>query len=207
VAIHIEKQDAETVPRAFVEKIVLLYGTPQILQTNEGANFTGEVFGNTCNLFKIKKIQSTGFIPNPKVALNGVTACWLSTFATTWARTRPTGTHGSLLRLRYITLLDTLLQAILQVTVWTPPSTLTSALKPPEPRYNYDEYASKLKGRLQTAHQQADRNLRAKEKVKSTTRPQDELSYRSEIRSCFFMKRCAAVDPASYVRSGSGRTP
>jgi hypothetical protein len=54
VAVPIEKQDAETVARAFVEKIVLLYGTPQILQRDQGANFMSEVFRNTCNLLKIK---------------------------------------------------------------------------------------------------------------------------------------------------------
>jgi hypothetical protein len=31
--------------------------------------------------------------------------------------------------------------------------------KPPEPQYNSDNYASELKGRLQTAHQQAHRNI------------------------------------------------
>ena len=36
----------------------------------------------------------------------------------------------------------------------------TSALKkPPEPRYIYDNYASELKDRLQTVHQQANKNL------------------------------------------------
>jgi hypothetical protein len=39
VAIPIVQQDAETVARAFVEKIVLTYGTPQIVQTDQGANF------------------------------------------------------------------------------------------------------------------------------------------------------------------------
>jgi len=40
------------------------------------------------------------------------------------------------------------------------PSTLPSALKKPsERRYNYDDYASELKGRLQTVHQQVHRNL------------------------------------------------
>jgi len=40
------------------------------------------------------------------------------------------------------------------------PSTLPSALKkPPEPRYNYDDYVLELKGRLQTVHQQAHKNL------------------------------------------------
>ena len=40
------------------------------------------------------------------------------------------------------------------------PLTLPSALKKLlEPRYNYDDYASELKGRLQTVHQQAHKNL------------------------------------------------
>jgi transposase InsO family protein len=69
VAIPIEKQDAETVARAFVEKIVLLYGTPQILQTDQGANFMSEVFRKTCNLLKIKKIQSTAFHPESQGAI------------------------------------------------------------------------------------------------------------------------------------------
>jgi len=39
VAIPIERQDADTVARAFVERIVLVYGTPQIVQTDQGSNF------------------------------------------------------------------------------------------------------------------------------------------------------------------------
>ena len=47
------------------------------------------------------------------------------------------------------------------------PSTLPSALKkPPEPQYNYDDYVSELKSRLQTVHHHAHRNLIAS-KVKS----------------------------------------
>ena len=61
-----ETQDAETLARAFVEKIVLRYGTPQILQTDQGANFMSEVFRDTSNLLKIKKIQSTAFHPDSK---------------------------------------------------------------------------------------------------------------------------------------------
>ena len=37
-------QDAETVARAFVVNIVLKYGTPRILQTDQGSNFISEVF-------------------------------------------------------------------------------------------------------------------------------------------------------------------
>jgi len=63
VAVPIGKQDAETVARAYVEKIVLTYGTPQTLQTDQGANFVSEVFRNTCKILKISKIQSTAFHP------------------------------------------------------------------------------------------------------------------------------------------------
>jgi hypothetical protein len=63
VAVPIEKQEAEMVARAFIEKIVLMYGTPQILQTDQGANFVSKVFKNTCKILKIKKIQSTTFHP------------------------------------------------------------------------------------------------------------------------------------------------
>ena len=63
VAIPIVQQDAETVARAFVERIVLMYGTPRILQTDQGANFIGEVFKNTCKILGIKKVQSTAFHP------------------------------------------------------------------------------------------------------------------------------------------------
>jgi hypothetical protein len=47
------------------------------------------------------------------------------------------------------------------------PSTLTSALRSePSPQYNYDYYVSELKGRLQTAHHVAKKNLIAS-KVRS----------------------------------------
>ena len=63
VAIPIHQQDAETIAKAFVEKIVLIYGTPRILQTDRGANFVSEVFRATCKMLRIKKIQSTAFHP------------------------------------------------------------------------------------------------------------------------------------------------
>jgi hypothetical protein len=47
------------------------------------------------------------------------------------------------------------------------PSSLPSALRSePSPRYNYDDYVSELKGRLQTAHYVANKNLIAN-KVRS----------------------------------------
>ena len=61
VATPISQQDAETVARVFVSHVVLKYGTPSIMQTDQGADFVSEVFKNTCKSLKIKKIQSTSF--------------------------------------------------------------------------------------------------------------------------------------------------
>ena len=79
VAVPIGKQDAETVARAFMANIVLKYGTPGTVQTDQGANFIGEVFRNTCKILKIKKIQSTAIRPGRKGVLRGAIVCWLST--------------------------------------------------------------------------------------------------------------------------------
>jgi len=59
----ITQQDADTVARTFVEKVILTSGTSGILQTDQGANFMSVVFRNTCRILGIKKIQSTAFYP------------------------------------------------------------------------------------------------------------------------------------------------
>jgi len=73
VATPISEQDAETVAGAFVSQVILQYGNPSIVQTDQGANFVGEVFKNTCKLLKIKKIQSTPFTQNRRGAVKEVT--------------------------------------------------------------------------------------------------------------------------------------
>jgi len=66
VAVPLGQNDVVTVARAFVVNIVLKYGTPSILQTDQGTNFISEMFQNTCKMLKIKKIQSTVFHPKSR---------------------------------------------------------------------------------------------------------------------------------------------
>ena len=66
VSMPLAQQDAETIARAFVEKVVLVYGTARILQTDQGTNFISELFKNTCKILGIKKIQSTAFHPESR---------------------------------------------------------------------------------------------------------------------------------------------
>ena len=161
VAVPIRQQDADTVARAFVEKIVLTYGTPRILQTDQGANFVSEMFRNTCKLLRIKKIQSTAFHPESQGSIersHRVLAEYLRHYVnedqTNWDQWTPFAAYA------YNTTEHV-------GTGFTPfelmfghPSVLPSALKEtPDTQYNYDDYVSELKCRLQTAHQQAHQNL------------------------------------------------
>ena len=61
VAEPIPMQDAETVAREFVRNIVLKFGIPEILLTDQGSNFLSQLFQNTCKLLRIKRIHTTAF--------------------------------------------------------------------------------------------------------------------------------------------------
>jgi hypothetical protein len=69
VAIPIEHQDAETIAREFVLNIVLKFGTPRDILTDQGSNFISNVFKETCQLLKIKKIQCSAFHPESNGSL------------------------------------------------------------------------------------------------------------------------------------------
>jgi transposase InsO family protein len=69
LAIPIIQQDATTVARAFVEEIILKFGIPQSILTDQGSNFMSEVFRNVCKILKIKRIKCTAYHPQTNVAL------------------------------------------------------------------------------------------------------------------------------------------
>jgi hypothetical protein len=62
-AIPIPLQDAKTIARVCVANIILKLGTPRQILTDRGANFLSDLFKNTWNLLKIKKLQTTAFRP------------------------------------------------------------------------------------------------------------------------------------------------
>jgi len=161
VAVPLGQQDAETVARAFMVNIVSKYGTPSVLQTDQDSNFISEIFRNTCKMLKIKKIQCTAFHPESQGSTersHRVLAEYLRHYVnedqTNWDEWVPFATYV------YNT-------TVHSATGFTPfemmfgrPSVLPSALKkPPEPQYNYDDYVSELRSRLQTVHHHAHKNL------------------------------------------------
>jgi hypothetical protein len=169
VATPIQRQDAETVAREFVTKVILKVGTPNKILTDQGSNFLSEIFKNTCKMSKIKKLQTTAFHPESNGGLersHRVLKEYLRHYINKdldnwdeWVRyavyVYNTSTHTS--------------------TGYTPfelvygfRSSMPSALQEtPNIQYNFDDFLAELKGRLQTAHQVArERLISRKEKSK-----------------------------------------
>jgi transposase InsO family protein len=63
MAVPIPQQDAETIAKAFVLNVVLKFGAPAQILTDQGSNFLSDLFRNVCRLLRIKKVQTTAFHP------------------------------------------------------------------------------------------------------------------------------------------------
>jgi hypothetical protein len=58
IATPLENQTSEKVTEAFVKNVILIYGIPSEIVTDQGNNFMGEVFKRICKLLKIERIYA-----------------------------------------------------------------------------------------------------------------------------------------------------
>jgi hypothetical protein len=63
IAVPMRGQTAEEVCKAFAENVILVYGLPQVVLSDCGANFLSDIFMGICKLLVIKKIKTTPFRP------------------------------------------------------------------------------------------------------------------------------------------------
>jgi hypothetical protein len=179
-AMPIPTQDADTIARAFVSRVILRHGAPKSLLTDQGANFLSNLFKSVCKLLKIKKLQTTPFHPqaNPvershkplaEYLRNYVNADqdnwdeWVDYATFTYNTTPHTSTGFTPFEL-----------------IYGRKAELPSATrKVPQPLYSYDDYMKELKYRLQTSH------AIAREKI-SVKKTQNKKYYDSHTRAYTF---------------------
>ena len=148
VAEPISTQDAETVAPEFVSNIVLKFGMPEVVLTDQGSNFLSQLFQNTCKLLRIKRIHTTAFHPESNSGIergHRVLVEYLRHYGTEdqreWDDRIPYATHFYNVTTH-------------RSTGYTPFELLfgyrarvpSSLREEPTPRYNYDDYVSELKG-------------------------------------------------------------
>jgi transposase InsO family protein len=163
IAVPIKQQDARTLARAFVEEIILKFGIPQVLLTEQGSNFLNELFSNVCKLLRVKPIKTSTYRPQTNGALERTHRvlveyfrCYILDNQTDWDHwiyatfvfntTPHSGTSFTPFELLFGRKPN--IPGILQ--------------EPVEIRYNYDSYVRELQSRLQSCYNVARSHLNAK---------------------------------------------
>ena len=63
MTMPMENQTAKTVAKNFVYEVLLKYGAPEKVLTDQGRNFLSELIAEICKLFNIKQIRTTAYHP------------------------------------------------------------------------------------------------------------------------------------------------
>jgi len=185
--VPISQQDDLTIARVFVEQIILKFGIPQILLTDQGSNFLSELFANVRKLLRVKRIKTSPYHPQT----NGNVRKLLRVKRIKTSPYHPQ-TNGALEKTHRV-LVEYLRCYILENQTdwnkWIPYATFLCLIHPhsstgftphellfgrkpnipgilqketPEIRYNYESYVQEIQPRLQSCYEVARSNLRSK---------------------------------------------
>ena len=174
-AIPISTQDVETIAREFVQNIVLKHGIPEVILTDQGANFLSEPFtsvGNYCRLRKFKRRRFTSESNDSLKRGHKVLVEYLRHYI---AEDQQDWDEW----VAYATYVYSVMTHM--ATAYSPfellyghRARIPSALQEqPTPMYNYEDYVNELRGRLQSAHAIARESLlhsKARSKLDFDTR-------------------------------------
>lgn len=69
LTIPLKTQSATEVAEAMVSDIILRFGIPKVILSDQGANFMSKVFRNFCSLFQIRKIRTSAYHPQSNGSL------------------------------------------------------------------------------------------------------------------------------------------
>lgn len=161
INIPMKNQEAVTIAYHFVTGIICIYGLPEALITDQGANFLSELFKNTCKLLRIKKIQTTSYHPESNGALersHRVLEEYLRHFISdsqeNWDDWVPFATFS------YNTTPHSGTQFTpFELLFGHTPSLPTSINQPIKTQYTYNDFVANLKNKMQYSNQIAQENL------------------------------------------------
>lgn len=160
-AIPIPNQEARTVAEALVTQIICRHGVPESILTDQGSNFLSTCLKEVCKLLKITKLQTSPYHPQTNGALershrglaeylrnfvqkDPLEWCqWVPYAMFVYNTTPHSTTHFTPHELVYG------FQASIPTSLSTNPTI----------SYNYDNYCTELKARLQHSHLIARQNI------------------------------------------------
>ena len=151
-----------TIARAFVEEIILKFGIPQTILTDQGSNFMSEVFRNVCKLLKINKIKCTAYHPQTNSALERTHRvhveylwCFILEGQNNWNKWLPYATFV------FNTTPHTSTGFTPHKLLFGRKPNIPKLLQrdPPDAQYTYNNYVKELQSHLQSSYPVARSNL------------------------------------------------
>jgi hypothetical protein len=183
ITMPVQGQTAEEIADKLMKNVILIFGIPSIILTDQGSNFCSDLFKRLCKLLKIEKIQTTAYHPESNGALERAHAT-LVTYLRSYVREKHE--WDELLPFANFAYNTT----PHSITNYTPyeilfgrkcnlPGTLQKEISPV---YNYDDIVSMIKQQIQEASQNAKLKLikfksdqNEKDKRKGTCFQQNDL--------------------------------
>lgn len=165
-AIPVKDQEAITIAKAFVDRIVSIFGTPLQLHIDQGSNFESTVFKQICNLLGVQKTrttplhpQSDGMVERGNRTINHMLSAFVSENQKDWDE------RIYLLMLAYRSSVHETTKVTPNEMMFGRQVTLPIELVFGSPTTNIDlpdcseEYAFQLQNRIEKIHQFARENL------------------------------------------------
>lgn len=160
MATPIVDASALTTARAFVHDVVLRYQLPKVITTDNGTNFTSELFSNVTKLLGIKKLLTTPYNPKANLverfhrSMGHFMRAFVQQNPCDWDDFVPFAIHSY-----NNTPHSTTGYAPQELLFGFSAEMPSNLLNEPRPVYNYDSYISELRYRLQYTHKVAKQNL------------------------------------------------
>lgn len=160
-AYALERKDALSVAKSFVENFILRYGVPRAIGSDKGSEFIATTMKEVCKLLQIQQLYSTsyhhesiGALENTHRNLNSYLRIQTNNNAREWSIWIPYWCFA------YNTTIHSSTKFTPYELVFGKACVLPSNLKSSvEPLYNSDDYPLTLKYRLQKSQEQARNNL------------------------------------------------
>jgi hypothetical protein len=161
IAAPMLTQTAEEVTLTFLRHIVLLYGIPQDIVTDQGSQFMGDIFTRLCKVLKLKKLNTTAYRPQSNAALERAhkslveyLRCFCNPRGDDWEKWLPFACFV------YNTTPHTMTKFTPYELLFGRKANIPGSLQQrSRPSYNYDDIIHDVKKKLQDCHEVARRNL------------------------------------------------
>ncbi|KAL4123448.1 hypothetical protein QTP88_015626 [Uroleucon formosanum] len=160
-AFPIENHQANTIAKVFVENFVCIHGIPMSILTDNGPEFVGEIFTYICKLLKIEKKMSSPYHPQT----NGGLEKTHRVIKEMLRHNVDKNAHNWCENIPFVVF--SFNSAVHESTQYQPYELLygnpihipTIFQKSSETGYSYNNYASEMKQKMQTAYALARKNL------------------------------------------------